>query len=389
MKRLGELEVGGKRVLIRVDFNVPVDDAGRITSDARIEAALPTIKYVLEHGGRPILMSHFGRPKGRVVDSMRLLRVAERLQELSGWSVRASPECTGALAQDLALGLQEDEVLVLENLRFDPGETAGDAAFGKALAALGDVYVNDAFGTCHRAHASVVVVPQHLPSGAGFLVWKEVEAFGRVLQNPERPFVAILGGAKVSDKLPVIRNLLPQVDRLLIGGAMAYTFLKAQGVGVGTSLVEDHLLEEAKSVLSAAAEQGKDLALPSDHLAAVKFEHDSAYEILGPDIPDNLMGLDIGPDSRKRYAELLADAKTLVWNGPMGVFEFDQFCRGTERVAEAVAKSDGFSVVGGGDSVAAIEKLRLADEIDHVSTGGGASLELLEGKALPGIAALG
>ena len=389
MKRLGELEVGGKRVLIRVDFNVPVDDAGRVTSDARIEAALPTIKYVLEHGGRPILMSHFGRPKGRVVDSMRLLRVAERLQELSGWSVRASPECTGALAQDLALGLQEDEVLVLENLRFDPGETAGDAAFGKALAALGDVYVNDAFGTCHRPHASVVVVPQHLPSGAGFLVWKEVEAFGRVLQNPERPFVAILGGAKVSDKLPVIRNLLPQVDRLLIGGAMAYTFLKAQGVGVGTSLVEDHLLEEAKSVLSAAAEQGKDLALPSDHLAAVKFEHDSAYEILGPDIPDNLMGLDIGPDSRKRYAELLADAKTLVWNGPMGVFEFDQFCRGTERVAEAVAKSDGFSVVGGGDSVAAIEKLRLADEIDHVSTGGGASLELLEGKALPGIAALG
>jgi phosphoglycerate kinase len=389
MKRLGELEVGGKRVLIRVDFNVPVDDAGRVPSDARIEAALPTIKYVLEHGGRPILMSHFGRPKGRVVDSMRLLRVAERLQELSGWSVRASPECTGALAQDLALGLQEDEVLVLENLRFDPGETAGDAAFGKALAALGDVYVNDAFGTCHRAHASVVVVPQHLPSGAGFLVWKEVEAFGRVLQNPERPFVAILGGAKVSDKLPVIRNLLPQVDRLLIGGAMAYTFLKAQGVGVGTSLVEDHLLEEAKSVLSAAAEQGKDLALPSDHLAAVKFEHDSAYEILGPDIPDNLMGLDIGPDSRKRYAELLADAKTLVWNGPMGVFEFDQFCRGTERVAEAVAKSDGFSVVGGGDSVAAIEKLRLADEIDHVSTGGGASLELLEGKALPGIAALG
>ena len=388
MKRVDQLEVSGKRVLIRVDFNVPLED-GQVTSDARIEAAMPTIEHVLERGGRPILMSHLGRPKGKVVDSLRMLPVAERLQELSdAWNVRAAPESTGGLVADLAESLEEGEVLVLENLRFDPRETKGDESFARELASLGDCFVQDAFGTCHRAHASVAGVPALLESAAGFLLAKEVESFGRVLNDPARPFVAILGGAKVSDKLPVIENLLPKVERLLIGGAMAYTFLKAQGIEVGKSMVEDDLLDEARRVLKLAAEQGKELALPSDHLAATRFEHDAPYEILGPAIPDNLMGLDIGPETRKRYKALLADAQTIVWNGPMGVFEMEAFRRGTESVAEAVAASEGFSVVGGGDSVAAIELLRLEDQIDHVSTGGGASLELLEGKTLPGIAAL-
>lgn len=388
MKRVDALALEGRRVLVRVDFNVPLDEHGEVASDARIEAALPTIEHIRARAGRPILMSHLGRPKGKVVDSLRMLAVAERLQELTQWRVRAVPQCTGELVKDLALSLEEGEVLVLENLRFDPREEKGDEGFGRELADLAELFVNDAFGTCHRAHASVAVVPRFLPSACGFLLAREIEAFQKVLEAPERPLVAILGGAKVSDKLPVIQNLLPRVDRLLVGGGMAYTFLKAEGVHVGRSLVEEDLVGAAKAILESAAAQGKVVALPEDHLASVRFEHDSPYEILGPDIPDNLMGMDIGPKSRKRYAELLADARTIVWNGPMGVFEFDQFCRGTEKVAEAVARSDAFTVVGGGDSVAALEQLRLVDQIDHVSTGGGASLELLEGKTLPGIAAL-
>ncbi len=389
MQRLDGLDLANRRVLIRVDFNVPLDAQQNVTSDARIEAALPTIEYVLEHGGRPILMSHLGRPKGKVVETLRMLPVAERLQELTQWNVRYVPECTGPLAKDLALSLEPGEVLMLENLRFDPRETQGDDAFGRELAELGEVFVSDAFGTCHRAHASVVVVPRYLPSACGLLLQKEIEAFERVLDEPARPFVAILGGAKVSDKLPVLEHLLTKVDRLLIGGAMAYTFLEAEGIAVGQSLVEVDLLDAAKRVLAKAKQQGKLLALPTDHLAAVRFAADSPYEILGPQIPDNLIGLDIGPETRKRYARLISDAQTIVWNGPMGVFEMESFRRGTEKVAEAVAASSGFSVVGGGDSVAATELLGLADKVDHVSTGGGASLELLEGKTLPGIAALG
>jgi phosphoglycerate kinase len=337
MQRLDDLDVQGKRVLVRVDFNVPLDDNGHVTSDARIEAALPTIRAILERGGRPILMSHLGRPKGKVVDSMRMLPVAERFQELTGFDVRTAPDCIGEQVQDLALGLQEGEVLVLENLRFHAEETDGDADFAKQLAALAEVYVNDAFGTCHRAHASVAGVPQHLPSAPGYLVEKEIESFGRVLREPARPFVAILGGAKVSDKLPVIHNLLPKVDALLIGGAMAYTFLKAQGLEVGSSRVEEDLLEESQKLLAEAESQGKRLILPTDHVAATSFAEDSPYEICGPAIPAGLMGLDIGPESRKTYAAEIAAAQTIVWNGPMGVFEWSEFRRGTETVAEAVA----------------------------------------------------
>jgi phosphoglycerate kinase len=302
MQRLDDLDVQGKRVLVRVDFNVPLDDNGHVTSDARIEAALPTIRAILERGGRPILMSHLGRPKGKVVDSMRMLPVAERFQELTGFDVRTAPDCIGEQVQDLALGLQEGEVLVLENLRFHAEETDGDADFAKQLAALAEVYVNDAFGTCHRAHASVAGVPQHLPSAPGYLVEKEIESFGRVLREPARPFVAILGGAKVSDKLPVIHNLLPKVDALLIGGAMAYTFLKAQGLEVGSSRVEEDLLEESQKLLAEAESQGKRLILPTDHVAATSFAEDSPYEICGPAIPAGLMGLDIGGSQARLFS---------------------------------------------------------------------------------------
>lgn len=388
MQRVTDLDVANKRVLVRVDFNVPLDDSQNVTSDARILAAIPTLELLRERGARLILMSHLGRPKGQVVDKLRMLPVAERLQELTGWSIRAASESSGALVRDLALSLEEGEVLVLENLRFDPRETAGDAEFGRELAALADVFVQDAFGTCHRAHASVARVPEHLPSAAGLLLAKELDAFTKVLDDPARPFVAILGGAKVSDKLPVLENLLPRVDRLIIGGAMAYTFLKAQGLPIGASMVEDELLEEAGRVLRDAEKAGKVLALPTDHVVADRFAADSPHETV-TSIPDGKLALDIGPETSARYASLIADAGTVLWNGPMGVFEMEAFRTGTEAVAKAVASSGGFRCVGGGDSVAALELLGLADRIDHVSTGGGASLELLEGKTLPGVAALG
>lgn len=388
MKKLRDLDLTGKRVLVRVDFNVPFNDAGEVTSAVRIEAALPTIETILEMGGHPILMSHLGRPKGQVVESLRMAPVGACLEELIGHKILLAPDCVGPEVLAMAEGLADGEILLLENLRFHAEETKGDEAFGKQLASLGEVYVNDAFGTCHRAHASVAVVPKLLPSAPGLLLEKEILAFDRVLAKPESPFVAILGGAKVSDKLPVIESLLPKVDRLLIGGAMAYTFLKAQGLEVGNSLVEEDLLDEAVRVTKLAKEQGKQLLLPTDHVSAVKFAADSPYEITGPGIPGELIGLDIGPVSRKAYTAALADARTVIWNGPMGVFEMSEFRRGTEAVAEAVAACTGYTVVGGGDSVAAIELLKLQDKIDHVSTGGGASLELLEGKSLPGIAAL-
>jgi len=317
-----------------------------------------------------------------------MLPVAEAFQELSGEDLRCAPDCIGPLVDDLAKSLQEREILMLENLRFHPEEEAGDEAFGRALASLGEAYVNDAFGTAHRAHASVAVVPRFLPSAAGYLLAKEHAAFDKILNEPKRPFVAILGGAKVSDKLPLIENLLPKVDRILIGGAMAYSFLAAQGIPVGESLVEKELLATATRLLEEAQRAGKTIELPVDHLAALRFSEESPYEITGPGIPEGRMGLDIGPKTRKRFRELIADAATVLWNGPMGVFEMQPFRQGTEFVAEAVAACPGYSVVGGGDSVAAVELLRLQKRIDHVSTGGGASLELLEGKSLPGFAAL-
>ena len=387
---LDDLDLKDKRVLIRVDFNVPLDkETGtKVTNDARIRAALPTIKTVLERGGRPILMSHLGRPKGKVVPTMSLKPAAERLAELIGVPVRTAPDCVGPEVEKLARELPPGEILMLENVRFHPEETKGDEEFAKKFAALGEVFVNDAFGTAHRAHASVYTVAKFLPAAAGYLLQKEIEAFERILERPERPFVAILGGAKVSDKLPVIRNLLPKVDKLLIGGAMAYTFMKAEGLETGKSLVEEDLLEEAKSVKAEAASQGKELLLPKDHVVAASLDDEAGAKVVAESVPADLMGTDIGPATVEAYEAALQGAKTVLWNGPMGVFEKDAFAKGTLGVGQAVADCGAFSVVGGGDSVAAVEKLGLADRISHISTGGGASLELLEGKELPGIAVL-
>jgi phosphoglycerate kinase len=391
-RRLRDLPVqDGTRVLIRVDFNVPLaeDNGGqRVTSDARIRAALPTIQNVLERGGRPVLMSHLGRPKGKVVESMRMKPAADRLAELLGTEVRTASECIGSEVEAMSRDLPAGACLVVENLRFHPEEEKGDDAFAAELAKLGDVYVNDAFGTSHRAHASVAGVPKLLPAAAGLLLEAELDAFAKVLEAPERPVCAILGGAKVSDKLPVILHLLDKVDRLLIGGAMAYTFLRARGVGIGKSLSEEDLLDEARRVEEIAKQKNVELHIPSDHVCATAFAADAEVSVHGPGVPDGLMGLDIGPESAARYADVVRSSKTVIWNGPMGVFEMAPFAKGTEAVARALAASSAFSVVGGGDSVAAIETFGLENEVDHVSTGGGASLELLEGKVLPGVAAL-
>jgi phosphoglycerate kinase len=388
---LNDFDPAGKRVLVRVDFNVPLDAQGRVTSDARIRESLPTIQAIVKAGGRPVLMSHLGRPKGKVVESLRMAPVAERLGQLLGSPVKTVQDCIGAEAEAASKALQAGECLLLENLRFRDAEEAGDAAFAQALAKNGDVYVNDAFGTAHRAHASVSGVAKLLPSAAGLLLQKELDAFARVLRAPQRPFVAILGGAKVSDKLPVIENLLPKVDTLIVGGAMAYTFLVQQGRKVGRSLVEKDLVAEAGKVLALAKAAGKKLLLPIDHVCAAEFKADSKPSVHEGDIPDGLMGLDIGPATSKLYVDALKGCRTIVWNGPMGVFEMDAFAKGTEAVARAVAqqtRAGAFSVVGGGDSVAAAEKTGVVAQLSHVSTGGGASLELLEGKVLPGVAAL-
>ena len=388
-KKLTDLDLSGKRVLVRVDFNVPLDKDLRVTSDARIRESLPTIQAILKAGGKPVLMAHLGRPKGKVVEAMRLLPAAKKLQELLGTPVKTCGDCIGDEAVAASKSLKAGECLVLENLRFHDAEEAGDAAFAAQLAKNGDVYVNDAFGAAHRAHASVSGVPALLPSAMGLLMQKELDAFHKVLHAPARPFVAILGGAKVSDKLPVMQNLLTKVDTLIVGGAMAYTFLVQQGHKVGKSLVEKELIEEAGKVLAMCKAQGKQLLLPVDHVCAAEFKADSPASVHTGDIPDGLMGLDIGPETIKRYVAAIAGAKTVVWNGPMGVFEMDAFCKGTEAVAKAVASSGAFTVVGGGDSVAAAEKTGVVSKLSHVSTGGGASLELLEGQVLPGVAALG
>lgn len=385
---LSDLDVTGRRVLVRVDFNVPLDEGGAVASDARIRASLPTIENVLARGGRPVLMSHLGRPKGRRDPRFSLRPVANRLGELIDAGVLFAEDCIGREVEEATQALEPGKCLVLENLRFHPGEEAGEEEFGRALARNGDCYVNDAFGSSHRAHASIAVVPRLLPCAAGLLLQREIEAFRRVLESPARPFLAILGGAKVADKLPIVRNLLPKVDTLLVGGAMAYTFLAARGISVGASRCEPDLFDEARAVAAEAAERGVDLLLPVDHVCARELSADAEVAVHGPGIPEGWMGVDIGPATVETFRARIAEAATVVWNGPMGVFEVAPFSRGTEAVARAVAESPAWSVVGGGDSVAAIERLGLADRVGHVSTGGGASLELLEGKVLPGIVAL-
>jgi phosphoglycerate kinase len=384
-----DLDVKGRRVLVRVDFNVPVRE-GKVDDDTRIRAALPTIRHLADAGGRVILMSHLGRPKGERKPEMSLAPARLRLAELLGRPVGMAPDCVGDEVRRMADALADGEVLLLENLRFHKEEEKNDPAFAEALASIGEVYVNDAFGTAHRAHASTEGVTRHLrPAAAGLLLLKEIESFGRVLESPERPFVAILGGAKVSDKIAVIRNLLGRVDSLLVGGAMAYTFLKAEGVPVGASKTEDDKLDLARSLVEEAKEKGVKLMLPEDHVAAADFEADAETKVVPrDDIPEGWLGLDVGPRTVEAFSAEIARAKTVVWNGPMGVFEMEPFAGGTFAVAKAVADSDCVSVIGGGDSVSAVNRSGLAEKMTHISTGGGASLELLEGRTLPGIAAL-
>jgi phosphoglycerate kinase len=384
-KTVRDIEVGGKRVLVRVDFNVPIKD-GQVTDDTRIRASLPTIQYLLEHNAAVILCSHLGRPKGGPDPAFSLRPVADRLSELIARPVSFVEVSVGPAAVEAANKLQPGDVLVLENTRFHPGETRNDPEMAKQLADLADSFVLDAFGSAHRAHASTEGVTHYLPSVAGFLLEKEIRYLGQVIANPERPFVAILGGAKVSDKIGVIRNLLAKADKVLIGGGMANTFLKAMGNPVGDSLVEDEVLDTARDLM---AEGAKRLVLPADLVIANAFDAEAERDIIpvGP-VPDGWRIMDIGPETVSGFAKEVAQAKTVVWNGPMGVFEFPRFAEGTFGLARAVAESQATSIVGGGDSVAAVQQAGLADQITHLSTGGGASLEMLEGKELPGVAAL-
>lgn len=388
-KTVRDLDVAGKKVLVRVDFNVPLNDKGEITDDTRITASLPTIQYLLEQKAAVILMAHLGRPKGQVKPELSLAPVAKHLGKLLGKKILLAPDCVGEAAQAAASKLKPGHILLLENLRFHKEEEKNDMEFAEKLASLADLYVNDGFGVSHRAHASVEGVTHFLPAAAGFLLEKEIQYVGQAVTNPLHPFVAIIGGAKVSDKIGVISNLLDKVDTLLIGGGMANTFLAAQGYKMGKSLVEEDKLDLAKELLAKAKKNKVNMLLPTDLVMAAAFAPDAEHATEKvKNLNQAYMALDIGAETSKAYAEALADAKMIVWNGPMGVFEMDAFCKGTEAVAKAVAKSRATSIVGGGDSVAAIEKLGLAKRITHISTGGGASLEYLEGKVLPGVAAL-
>ena len=388
-KTVRDLDVAGKKVLVRVDFNVPLNDKGEITDDTRITASLPTIQYLLEQKAAVILMAHLGRPKGQVKPELSLAPVAKHLGKLLGKKILFAPDCVGEAAQAAASKLKPGHILLLENLRFHKEEEKNDMEFAEKLASLADLYVNDGFGVSHRAHASVEGVTHFLPAAAGFLLEKEIQYVGQAVTNPLHPFVAIIGGAKVSDKIGVISNLLDKVDTLLIGGGMANTFLAAQGYKMGKSLVEEDKLDLAKELLAKAKKNKVNMLLPTDLVMAAAFAPDSEHVTEKvKNLNQAYMALDIGAETSKAYAEALADAKMIVWNGHMGVFEMDAFCKGTEAVAKAVAKSRATSIVGGGDSVAAIEKLGLAKRITHISTGGGASLEYLEGKVLPGVAAL-
>lgn len=384
-KTIRNVQVKDKKVLVRVDFNVPLKE-GRVSDDTRIQGALPTLRYLLEQGAAVVLMSHLGRPKGKVVPELSLRPVAEHLSQLLGQPVAFAPDCVGPEAQQAKAALKPGEVLLLENTRFHPEEKKNDPDFARQLAAGCDLFVNDAFGSAHRAHASTVGVAQYLPAVAGFLMEKELRYLGQALESPARPFVAILGGAKISDKIGVVRNLLGKADRVLIGGGMANTFLAALGYAMGDSLVEQEAIETAKALLQDGSDK---LLLPVDLVIADAFAPDAQRRVVPVgDIPAGWRALDIGPDTVDAFAEVIREARTVVWNGPMGVFEMAPFAQGTFGIARAVAESDAVSIVGGGDSVAAVKQSGLADHITHLSTGGGASLEMLEGKVLPGVVAL-
>jgi len=389
-KSVEDLELNGKKVLLRCDFNVPMDkETGAITDTKRIVAALPTIKYLLENNAAVIACSHMGRPKGEWVPGLSMAPVAEKLAELLGKPVKMAKDVVGEDAKKLAAELQPGEIMLLENLRYHKEETKNDPAFAEQLASMAEIYVSDAFGTVHRAHASTEGVSHYLPAVSGFLVAKELSVLGGALDNPKRPFVAILGGSKVSDKLGVISNLLDKADSLIIGGGMAYTFIKAQGGSIGKSLCEEDRLDYALEMIEKAKKNGVKLLLPFDTVAAAEFSADAEPVVVDSmSIPEELMGLDIGPKSAALFAEEVAKAATVVWNGPMGVFEFANFAKGTIAVCEALAKSDCISIIGGGDSASAAKKLGFASQITHISTGGGASLEFLEGIELPGVACL-
>lgn len=384
-----DVDLKGKRVFCRVDFNVPMKD-GQVTDETRIRAALPTIKYLMEQGAKVLLASHLGRPKGQVVEEMRLTPVAKRLSELLGKDVKKVDEAYGDSVKAEVEKLNEGDVLLLENVRFYPGEEKNDPELAKAFAELADVYVNDAFGAAHRAHASTEGIAHHLPAVSGLLMEKELDVLGKALSNPERPFTAIIGGAKVKDKIGVIENLLEKVDHLIIGGGLAYTFVKAQGHEVGKSLLEEDKIDLARSFMEKAKEKGVQFHMPVDAIVADDFSENANTKIVPiEEIPADWEALDIGPKTAEHYSQVIQDSKLVIWNGPMGVFEMTKFSGGTRSVAEALAEAnDTYSVIGGGDSAAAVEKFHLADRMSHISTGGGASLEFMEGKALPGVVAL-
>lgn len=389
IRDIPEGELQGKRVLVRVDFNVPLDENRNITDDTRIVESLPTIKFLLERGARVILVSHLGRPKGKPSDEFRMDPIARRLEELLGWRVYKVNECVGENVRKAVAQLKSGEVLLLENVRFYPEEEANDENFARALAELADVYVNDAFGAAHRAHASTAGVARFLPAYAGFLMEKELEALGEKLNNPVRPFLAILGGAKVSSKIGVLQKLLEKVDVLLIGGGMAYTFIKAMGYEIGKSLLEEGMIEEARKILETAKAKGVRLELPEDFIVAPEGEEGVETRVVDWDkIPRDMGGYDIGPKTIEKFGKYIQGAKTIFWNGPLGLFEVDVFARGTTEIARKVAESGAIVVVGGGDTVAAIKKAGVESKITHISTGGGASLEFVEGRPLPGVEVL-
>ncbi|OQB23928.1 MAG: Phosphoglycerate kinase [Firmicutes bacterium ADurb.Bin182] len=389
-KTVKDIDVKHKRVLVRVDFNVPMDENQNVTDDKRIVAALPTINYLLQNNARVILCSHLGRPKGKFVKEMSLKPVSERLQALlPGVNVSFVNDCIGEEVKKAAEALRDGEILLLENLRFYKEEEMNDPEFAKKLSQIAEIYVSDAFGTVHRAHASTEGVAKYLPAVAGFLIGKELSVMGEALENPIRPFVAVLGGKKVSDKIGVITNLLNICDSLIIGGAMAYTFFKAKGYETGDSLLDEENIGLAKELMETAARKGIKLLLPVDTVVADRFAADAAYKTVPADgIPEGWMGMDIGERTRKLFGDEIKKAKTVIWNGPMGVFEFDAFAKGTEALAEACANCEGTTIIGGGDSASAVKKLGYASKMTHISTGGGASLEYMEGKVLPGVAAL-
>ncbi|MED3661005.1 phosphoglycerate kinase [Ureibacillus sp. FSL K6-8385] len=387
-KTLNDVDVEGKRVFVRVDFNVPMEN-GEVVDDTRIRAAIPTIKQLSEKGAKVILASHLGRPKGEVREDMRLTAVGERLSKLINKPVKKLDESVGAAVEKAVNEMKNGDIILLENVRFLKGEEKNDDELAKQFARLADLYVNDAFGAAHRAHASTEGIAKYVPAVSGLLMEKELEVLGKALTNPDHPFTAIIGGAKVKDKIGVIENLLDKVDNLIIGGGLSFTFIKAQGYEIGKSLVEEDKIELARHFIEKAKEKGVNLYMPVDAVVAKELSPDAEAKVVDINqIPADYMGLDIGPKTAEKYADVIKNSKLIIWNGPMGVFEIEQFSNGTRKVAEAMAETEGYTIIGGGDSAAAVEKFGLADKMDHISTGGGASLELMEGKNLPGIAAL-